>query len=136
MVRRLLLRTSVLERVSGPLADLLTGGSGAEHVLQALEETGAFVVALDPGRTWFRYHRLFADLLALELRRTEPQAMLVLHAAAARWLAGHGQPLEAIRHAQAAGERELAIGLLSDHVFGLLLDGRQAAAHDSRRSSA
>jgi LuxR family maltose regulon positive regulatory protein len=129
-VRRLLLRTSVLERVSGPLADLLTGGSGAEHILQALEEAGAFVVAVDPGRTWFRYHRLFADLLALELRRTEPAAIPLLHATAARWYADRGQPLEAIRHAQAAGEEKLAVGLLSDHTFALLLDGRQATAHE------
>ena len=62
-VRRLLSRTSVLERVSGPLADLLTGGSGGERILQELERAGAFVVALDARRSWFRYHRLFADLL-------------------------------------------------------------------------
>ena len=66
-VRRLLLRTSVLERVSGPLADLLTGGSDGQRVLQELEEAGAFVVSLDPRRSWFRYHPLFADLLQLEL---------------------------------------------------------------------
>ena len=128
--RRLLLRTSVLERISGPLADLLTDGSGAEHTLQALEEAGAFVVAIDPGRTWFRYHRLFADLLALELRRTEPAVIPQLHARAARWYADHGQALEAIRHAQAAGEGKLAVGLLSDHIYALLLDGRQATAHE------
>ena len=69
-VRRLLLRTSVLERVSGPLADLLTGGSDGQRMLQELEEAGAFVVSLDSRRSWFRYHHLFADLLQLELRRT------------------------------------------------------------------
>ena len=58
-VRQLLLRTSVLERVNGPLADLLTGGSGGEWILQELEEANAFVVPLDAGRTWFRYHQLF-----------------------------------------------------------------------------
>ena len=71
-VRRLLLRTSVLERVNGELADLLTGDSGGERVLQDLEEANAFVVALDAARSWFRYHHLFADLLQLELRRTAP----------------------------------------------------------------
>ena len=68
-VRRLLLRTSVLERVNGELADLLTGGSGGERVLQDLEEANAFVVSLDAARSWFRYHHLFADLLQLELRQ-------------------------------------------------------------------
>jgi LuxR family maltose regulon positive regulatory protein len=84
-VRRLLLRTSVLERVSGELADLLTGGSGGERILQDLEEAGAFVVSLDGRRSWFRYHRLFADLLQLELRHTEPGGLPALHTAAASW---------------------------------------------------
>ena len=68
-VRELLLRTSVLERVSGPLADHLTGGTGSERILLDLEDANAFVTSLDVGRTWFRYHHLFADLLQLELRR-------------------------------------------------------------------
>src|SRR6201999_352897 len=114
-VRRLLLRTSVLERVSGELADVLTGGSGAERVLQDMEQAGAFVVSLDAGRSWFRYHQLFADLLRLELRRTEPNERAVLHRAAAGWLAGHGHPVEAVRQAQAAGDWGMAVRLLSDH---------------------
>ena len=88
--RQLLLRTSVLERVSGPLADELTGSSGGERILQDLEQAGAFVVSLDAGRSWFRYHQLFADLLQLELRRTEPNERPALHRAAAGWLAKHG----------------------------------------------
>jgi len=68
-VRRLLLRTSILERVNGELAGLLTGDSDGERILQDLEEANAFVVAVDPGRSWFRYHHLFAGLLQLELRR-------------------------------------------------------------------
>ena len=68
-VRELLLRTSILDRVSGPLADFLTGNSGSERILQQLEDANAFVSSLDVGRSWFRYHRLFADLLQLELRR-------------------------------------------------------------------
>src|ERR1700749_80372 len=101
-VTRLLLRTSILERVSGPLADRLTGYPGSERILWGLENAGAFVVALDAERSWFRYHRLFADLLALELRRTAPHELLGLHTIAAGWLAEHGHPVEAIRHAQAA----------------------------------
>src|SRR6202043_4241641 len=81
-VRRLLLRTSVLDRVSGPLADALTGSSGGERILQDLEQAGAFVVSLDAGRSWFRYHQMFADLLELELRRTAPDEVTGLHAAA------------------------------------------------------
>ncbi|MGO9781670.1 MAG: SDR family oxidoreductase [Streptosporangiaceae bacterium] len=72
--RRLLLRTSVLERVNGELADLLTGGSGGERVLQDLEEANAFVVSLDVARSWFRYHHLFAGLLQLEQRTASARA--------------------------------------------------------------
>jgi LuxR family transcriptional regulator, maltose regulon positive regulatory protein len=126
--RRLLSRTSVLERVSGPLADLLTGGSGGERILQELEQAGAFVVALDARRSWFRYHRLFADLLELELRRTEPAELAVLHGTAADWFAEHGFPLEAIRHAQAARDWERAGRLLADHWLDVTLNGQAAAA--------
>ncbi len=125
-VRRLLLRTSVLDRVSGPLADVLTGSSGGERILQDLEQAGAFVVSLDAGRSWFRYHRLFADLLQLELRRTEPHERAALHRAAAAWLAEHGHPVEAVRQAQAAEDWGMAARLLSDHWLDLFLSGRRA----------
>ncbi len=125
-VSRLLLRTSILEKVSGPLADRLTGCSGSERILLELEDAGAFVVRVDGERTWFRYHHLFADLLALELRRTSPQELPNLHTVAAEWLGEHGYPVEAIRHAQAAENWGLAARLVADNWFGLELDGRRA----------
>ena len=128
-VRRLLLRTSMLERVSGELADLLTGASGGERMLHELERANAFVVSLDAARSWFRYHRLFAGLLQLELRRTEPGEVAALHELAAGWFAGHGFPVEAIRHAQAAQDWGLAARLLADHWPGLYLDGQAATVH-------
>ncbi len=128
-VKRLLLRTSVLERISGPLADALTEGTGAERILQELEEANAFVVSLDARRTWFRYHNLFADLLRLALRRTAPDDVTALHAVAAQWYAKHGDVVEAIHHAQAAEQWSLAAGLLFEHWVGLVLDGRSATAH-------
>ncbi len=129
-VRQLLLRTSVCERISGELADLLTGGQGGERILQDLEEAGAFVVAVDARRSWFRYHQLFADLLQLELRRAQPAELATLHGAAAGWFAAHGYPLEAIRHAQAAQDWGLAARLLSDYFLGFVLDGQGGTAHD------
>jgi LuxR family transcriptional regulator, maltose regulon positive regulatory protein len=125
-VRRLLLRTSVLDRVSGPLADTLTGRSGGERILQDLEQAGAFVVSLDAHKSWFRYHPLFADMLQLELRRTEPGERDALHGAAARWLADHGYPVEAVRQAQTAKDWELGTRLLSDNWLDLYLSGRGA----------
>jgi LuxR family transcriptional regulator, maltose regulon positive regulatory protein len=129
-VRRLLLRTSVLERVNGELADLLTGDQGGERALQDLEQANAFVVSLDPDRTWFRYHQMFAGLLGLELRRTVPGEVTGLRQAASGWFAGHGYPVEAIRHAQATRDWGLAARLLTDHWPGLYLDGQDAAIHE------
>jgi LuxR family maltose regulon positive regulatory protein len=129
-VRRLLLRTSVLERVNGELADLLTGGSGGERLLHDLEQTGAFVVAVDSARAWYRYHRLFAGLLQLELRRTEPDEVAALHERAAGWLAAHGFGVAAVRHALAARDWGLAARLLADQWPGLHLGGQAATTHE------
>jgi len=123
-VHDLLLRTCLLDRVNGELADLLTGGSGSERILLGLEDANAFVVSLDPERTWFRYHHLFADLLRLELRRTLPEEVPALHRRAADWLIQHGQVVDAVRHTQAAGDWPEAARLLADHSFSLTLDGQ------------
>ena len=123
-VRDLLVRTCVLDRVNGELADLLTGRPGSERMLLDLEESNAFVVSLDAERTWFRYHHLFADLLRLQLRRTLPDEVPALHRRAAQWLSEHGHVADAIRHTQAAGDWPGAARLLADHCFSLTLDGQ------------
>ena len=122
-VQDLLLRTCLLDQVNGELADLLTGRPGSERILLELEDANAFVVSLDPERTWFRYHHLFGDLLRLELRRTLPDQVPELHRRAGQWFSEHGQVVEAIRHTQAAGDWSDAARLLADHSFSLTLDG-------------
>jgi LuxR family maltose regulon positive regulatory protein len=129
-VRQLLLRTSVLERVNGPLADRLTGGSGGEQILDELERANAFVMSLDAQRSWFRYHHLFSDLLQVWLRREAPGEVGALHRRAAGWLAEHGHAVEAVRQAQAGEDWGLATRLLSDSWLGLFLDGAGATAHE------
>jgi LuxR family transcriptional regulator, maltose regulon positive regulatory protein len=123
-VQDLLLRISLLDRVNGELADLMTGQPGSERILLELEDANAFVVSLDPERTWFRFHQLFGDMLRLELRRTLPEDMPALHRRAAEWFARHGQAVDAIRHTQAAGDWPEAARLLADHAFSLTLDGQ------------
>ncbi len=122
-VQDLLLRTCLLDRVNGELADLLTGRPGSERILLQLEDANAFVVSLDAERTWFRYHHLFGDLLRLELRRTLPDQVPALHRRAASWFSEHGQVVDAVRHTQAAGDWSDAARLLADHSFSLMLDG-------------
>jgi LuxR family maltose regulon positive regulatory protein len=133
-VRGMLLRTSVLDKVCGPLADRLTCATGSERVLHELEDANAFVVSLDPDRRWFRYHRLFADLLALELRRADPDLIPTLHRTAAHWYERHSLPLDAIRHALAADEWRYAAELFADHHISMTLEGHGATIHALLRS--
>jgi LuxR family maltose regulon positive regulatory protein len=123
-ILQLLLRTSLLDRVNGELADLVTGRTGSERILLSLEDANAFVVSLDPERTWFRYHHLFSDLLRLELRRRLPDQVPTLHRQVAEWFVRHGQAADAIRHTQAAGDWPDAARLLADHSFSLTMDGQ------------
>jgi LuxR family transcriptional regulator, maltose regulon positive regulatory protein len=127
-IRNLLLKTAILERVSGPLADHLTGGVDGQRVLQELEGEHAFVVSLDPGRAWFRYHHLFSELLRLELRRTAPEDLTPLNAAAAAWFAERGRWREAIRHAQQAEEWGHATEMLFKQWRSLQLGGQAQVA--------
>jgi LuxR family maltose regulon positive regulatory protein len=122
-VQRVLLRTSILDRVNGELADLLAESNGSDTILLDLEDANAFVVSVDRERTWFRYHHLFRELLRLELRRTTPGLIPELHRSAAAWFADRGQTIEAIRHTQAAGDWNGAAHLLADNLFELLVSG-------------
>lgn len=126
-VRELLLRTSIVDRMNGQLVEVLTGRTDGERVLQELEDAGAFVVSVDVGRSWFRYHHLLADLLRLELRRTAPHEIDELHRAAARWYGEHGFPLDAIRHAQAGQDWEYATEQIAENWINLGLNGEQTS---------
>jgi LuxR family maltose regulon positive regulatory protein len=125
----MLLRTSLVDRMNGELADLLAGRSGSEQMLLQLEEANAFVVSLDAQRTWFRYHHLLADFLRLELRRTLADEVPDLHRRAARWFADRGEVVEAVRHTLAAGDWPDAARLVGDHSFRWVLDGEAGTIH-------
>jgi LuxR family maltose regulon positive regulatory protein len=123
-VQSMLLRTSLVDRMNGELADLLAGRAGSEQMLLELEDANAFVVSLDPERTWFRYHQLLADFLRLELRRTLADEVPDLHRQAAGWFADRGEVVEAVRHTLAAGDWPDAARLVADHSFRWVLDGQ------------
>jgi LuxR family maltose regulon positive regulatory protein len=124
-VQSMLLRTSLVDRVNGELADLLAGRSGSERALLELEDANAFVVSLDAQRTWFRYHQLLADFLRLELRRRLADEVPDLHRRAAQWFADRGEVVEAVRHTIAAGDWTQAARLVADHSFRWVLDGQE-----------
>ncbi|HYO41187.1 MAG TPA: LuxR C-terminal-related transcriptional regulator [Nocardioidaceae bacterium] len=100
-VRRFLLRTSILDHLTGSLCDALTGACGGHEVLDRLERENLFVVPLDEDRTWYRYHHLFADVLRSRLRASEADLVDILHRAASDWYAAHGSVEDGVRHALA-----------------------------------
>jgi LuxR family transcriptional regulator, maltose regulon positive regulatory protein len=122
-LRGFLLRTCVVDELSGGLADALTGRDDGERTLARLERANAFVVALGSRREWYRYHRLFAELLRYELRREAPQEVAELRRRAARWYAGHGLPADAVQQAVTVGDWGYAAELIAEHGLDLALHG-------------
>lgn len=111
-VRAFLLTTSVLERLSGPLCDAVTGQSGGATRLVDLERAGLFLVPLDDHRQWWRYHHLFADVLRAHLSDQHPGRAPELHRRAAGWLQANGESTDAVRHALAGDDFPLAADLM------------------------
>jgi LuxR family maltose regulon positive regulatory protein len=122
-MRQFLLHTSILDRLCGPLCDAVTGEEGGQEMLELLERENLFLLPLDDSREWFRYHRLFADVLHEELNRHHPDQVAQLHRRAARWYRGHDLPEQAFRHAVAGEDVELVTDIAKRHVFTKLKGG-------------
>ena len=125
-LREFLLRTSLLERLSGPLCDAVLETQGSAELLGELEASNLFVMPLDDRRQWYRYHQLFAQLLRLQLGAREPTLVPVLHRRAATWHQAAGNVDEAIGHASAAGDLAEAGTLIARHWATHWLGGQRA----------
>ena len=125
-LRTFLLETSVLERLSGPLCDAVTGRSDSQQMLEEVERANLFLVPMDEVRGWWRYHLLFADLLRARLQQGQPARFSELHRSAAAWCEEHALTDDAVRHARAAGDAGLAARLIERHADELLLRGEGA----------
>ena len=128
--RGFLLRTCVLERLTGPLCDAVTGGTDAALTLTSLERRHLFVVPLDDDRRWFRYHHLFADALRVRLRSETPDDVADLHRRAATWYAAQGLLPEATRHAREARDEPLTAYLVEAAIPILRRERRDQAIID------
>jgi len=109
-IQQFLVHTSILERLSSPLCDALLGRQDSQSILQLLEGSNLFIVPLDNRRQWFRYHRLFADLLRERLEAS-PEEMIALHRRASQWYAENGSLPQAVEHALSAADYARAIEL-------------------------
>ncbi|MGH7495205.1 MAG: helix-turn-helix transcriptional regulator, partial [bacterium] len=126
-VRSFLLQTSILDRLSGPLCDAVTGREYGNRVLEALERGNLFVVPLDDQRRWYRYHHLFADVLRAHLMEEQHELVPALHRRAAAWFEEHGMAAEAIEQACAAGDHETVARLLAANFEEFERIGRYAS---------
>ncbi|HEY8493135.1 MAG TPA: LuxR family transcriptional regulator, partial [Myxococcota bacterium] len=126
-LRTFLLRTSIVERVCGDLADALTGERRGAETLATLERTNGFVLGIDAHGEWFRYHRLFARLLRTRAEREIAAELPGLHERAARWYADRGESRDALDHAVAAEDWDLAVAIVAERWFELYVRGDAAA---------
>ncbi len=119
-----LTRTSVLDRMCGPLCDTILGQQGSGHVLEQMEARNLLVVPLDRRREWYRYHHLLRELLQAELRRREPGLVQDLHFRAAAWYEANAMPEAAIEHAHAAGDYDRVARLVLELQQPVWVSGR------------
>jgi LuxR family transcriptional regulator, maltose regulon positive regulatory protein len=122
-LRTFLLRTCIVDELTGDLADTLTGGRDGESMLARLERANGFVAGVGSRRSAYRYHPLFAELLRYELRREAPGQVVGLHRRAAGWYAARGLVVHAIRQALMAEEWPYAADLMARHGPSLILRG-------------
>jgi LuxR family maltose regulon positive regulatory protein len=124
-IRDFLLQTCILERLCGPLCDAVrlfkaNDETSGHEMLEWLEKVNLFVVPLDDEQRWYRYHHLFSDMLRARLKHTHsPEQIQGLHHRASEWYAAHDLVSEAIRHALAAQDNELAAQLIEQHAESL-----------------
>jgi len=111
-VRSFLLQTAILERMTGPLCDAVTGRGDGRAILERLDRGNLFLVALDDQRRWYRYHHLFADVLRARLLDEDAESVPSLHRRAGDWFERNGEWAEAIRHALAAADHARAAHLI------------------------
>jgi LuxR family transcriptional regulator, maltose regulon positive regulatory protein len=128
-VRSFLLRTSILDRLSGPLCDAVAETPRSASMLRKIERANLFVIPLDAKREWYRYHHLFRDLLQLELRHAEPELEPNLHRRAAAWYLEAGLVSEAVHHTIAAGDFAEASELIAAHWSPVLNAGGRLTVH-------
>ena len=124
VIRQFLARTSILGRFCAPLCDAVAGSGQAAEIINVLERENLFVIPLDETRGWFRYHHLFAQVLASQLAEAEPGIVPSLHQRASAWYLASGWVEEAIGHALAAGDVAGSVDLIARHWYAYVSAGR------------
>ena len=125
-VRRFLAETAILDRLTGPLCDAVTGGDDGGEMLTALDRANLFVVPLDDRREWYRFHHLFVDVLRARFLAEQPDLVPLLHERASRWYEQQDMADESVRHALAAGDMNRVARLMEMQVESVRRNRREA----------
>jgi len=123
IIQTFLLKTAILNSLSGDVCDALTGQDNGQQTLEMLERANLFIVPLDTERHWYRYHHLFADLLGQRLRQTQPDKLPILHIQASEWFSHQGMTQEAIKHSLAAKDYQGAAELIRAIAIDIMQQG-------------
>lgn len=119
-----LLQTAILDRLSAPLCDSVTGRADSQAILAELERRNLFILPLDQERRWYRYHHLFAELLRQRLAQTDPAAAAPLLRKASAWHSASGFVAEAIQYALAAGDHDEAAAMIERVAEGAIMNSQ------------
>jgi LuxR family maltose regulon positive regulatory protein len=122
-IQDFLLRTSILERMTPTLCDAVLDRDDSQEILNKLEQSNLFLIALDDERVWYRYHQLFADLLRDRLKGSKPELEITLQARASKWFKGDGAIIEAINYALASNDVEQVAHLVAGNILVLMEHG-------------
>jgi LuxR family maltose regulon positive regulatory protein len=122
-IRNFLLRTSILDQMTGALCNQITRRNDSQSILERLEQENLFLIPLDDERQWYRYHHLFADVLRNRLKSSSPDLLQDLHMRAVRWYEENGFISEAISHSIQATNTEKVAELIEQNALGLLMRG-------------
>jgi LuxR family maltose regulon positive regulatory protein len=135
-IQTFLLRTSILDRMTGPLCDAVLGEMSlpsGQETLDYLEHANLFIIPLDDRRQWYRYHHLFGEFLRSRLQQVQPEQVAELHRRAAKWyeqgaasLGDKGLAIDAIRHALEAADLERAAHLIEQQARETLMRGEMS----------
>ena len=124
--REFLLRTSILNRLTGSLCDALTGRTDGQATLEYLEKANLFVTPIGNECCWYRYHQLFADVMQNRLRQSYPSQIFGLHIRAAEWFEYNGHLSDAVKHALVAGDENYAARLVDENAWSMIMRGELA----------
>jgi len=122
-IQDFLLRTAVLDRLTGSLCDALTGKEDSQATLEKLDQANLFIIPLDDKRRWYRYHHLFADLLRQRLRQTQIEIIPILHHRASEWFKNQGLNREAMKHSLEGRDYHSASELIKAIAIDVILQG-------------